>query len=434
MIRKENIHGWLIVFSSLLATLVIWITTLKSYGFIWKDPFLFLSKGVVLPGTILMCWSFFLATRLPIFEYLFNGLDKTYHSHKIISITSFTLICLHPALQFFRFLPNYRKSFQLFIPKAFTALEFGLMALVLFITLVTLTLWIKIPYHIWKKTHELFIFVLLLALVHIYLINKQVHDSIFLMVWIYTFIGAAILSYIYTRFLYKYVGPKYDYVIEKIEKLQECWNIYLKPDGNRKLIFKPAQFIYISFNSKIVGKEPHPFSISSAPHQMLRLSIKNLGDYTSRLDALENGTGAKIWGPYGRFYEKYLCEPQKDAVMIAGGIGITPFLSLLNHEVKNPKQRKSHLFYGIGNEGQTDFVDEVLHFNSQNQNIKTEISYFEEKRLDIEDIERIITKDIKRYNFFLCGPYPMMKMFEKKLKKRGVRNSSIIFEDFNLFD
>lgn len=432
--RKDNALGWPLILATLLATWVIWLTTLSCYVFIKRDPFLFLSKAVVLPGTILMCWSFILSTRLPIFETLFKGLDKAYHAHKIASIASFTLICLHPTFQFFRFLPHYRRSLELFIPKALGALEFGMAALLLFIILVAFTLWIKIPYHIWKRTHQFFIFVLLLAGLHIALIDKQIHDSIFLMIWFYGFIGVACLSYLYTRFLYRYFGPRYEYSVEKIEKVQKCWNIYLKPETRREIPYKPAQFLYISFENPKLGDEAHPFSVSSAPHQTLRLSIKNLGDYTSKLDLLKVGDKAKIWGPYGRFYEKYLCEPKKSAVMIAGGIGITPFLSLLHHEVKHPKKRKTALFYGIKNRKKTEYVEEVKACARQNPHIQTMISYFEEEPLTIEIIENHLPDSLRRCNFFLCGPIQMMELFEEELKKRGVKNHNIIFEDFNLFD
>jgi predicted ferric reductase len=434
MIRKENGLGWSLVFSTLLATWAIWLTTLASYAFIWKDPFLFVSKAVVLPGTILMCWSFFFSTRLPLFNKLFGGLDKTYHAHKITSISSFVCICLHPTFQFFRFLPNYRKSLELFIPRALTAIEFGILALLLFIALISLTLWIKIPYHIWKRTHEYFILVMLLAMAHVWLIDKQVHDSIYLMGWMYGFMIAACIAYFYTRFLYRFFGPRYTYSVADIEKKKESWDVYLTPKGSKRLIYQPAQFIYISFKNASLGDEPHPFSVSSAPENELRLSIKGSGDYTSKLDRLKRGDEATIWGPYGKFYEKYLCEPEKAAVMIAGGIGITPFLSLLQHEIKHPTKRKTTLFYGVKNRQDTDYVDELKKYVDENPQIQLFVSYYEEEPLNISFVEKQLSQELKHYNHFLCGPIQMMKLFEKELKTKGIRNQDIVYEDFNLFD
>jgi len=434
MLRKENSLGWSLVFSTVLATWVIWLTTLESYTFIWKDPFLFVSKAVVLPGTVLMCWSFFFSTRLPLFNRLFGGLDKAYHAHKMTSISSFICICLHPTFQFFRFLPNYRESLELFIPRALSAIEFGLISLLVFIALISLTLWIKIPYHIWKRTHEYFILVMLLALAHVWLIDKQVHDSIYLMTWMYGFMIGACIAYVYRRFLYRFLGPRYRYAVAHIEKQQESWDVFLSPMGSKRLVHQPAQFIYISFKNDALGNEPHPFSVSSAPHNELRLSIKGSGDYTSKLDKLNKGDEAKVWGPYGKFYEKYLCEPKKDAVMIAGGIGITPFLSLLQHEVQYPTERKTTLFYGVKNRQSTDYLDELKRYADASPQIELFISYFEEEPLSLSFIQEHLPEELKRYNYFLCGPIQMMELFEKALKEKGILNRSIIYEDFNLFD
>lgn len=434
MVRKENSIGWILVFSTLLATWTIWLITLASYTFIWKDPFLFVSKAVVLPGTILMCWSFFFSTRLPFFNNLFGGLDKVYHAHKMTSISSFVCICLHPTFQFFRFLPNYRKALELFIPRALTAIEFGIIALLLFIALISLTLWIKIPYHIWKRTHEYFILVMLLAMAHVWLMDKQVHDSIYLMSWMYGFMIAACVAYLYTRFLYRFLGPKYIYSVAGIEEKKEGWDVYLIPKESKQLIYQPAQFIYISFKSPFLGDESHPFSISSAFPNELRLSVKNSGDYTSKLDSLKKGDEATLWGPYGKFYEKYLCEPEKDAVMIAGGIGITPFLSLLQHEIKHPTKRKTTLFYGVKDRQSTDYVDEIKRYVDENPQIQIFVSYYEEEPLSLPFIKKRLTKEWRCLNYFLCGPIEMMKLFEKALKAKGVCNRNIVYEDFNLFD
>jgi predicted ferric reductase len=434
MLCKESRLGWLLVFSSLLATWGIWLITLVNYTFIWKDPFLFVSKVLVLPGTILICWSFFLSTRLSLFTNLFGALDKVYHAHKMISISSFVCICLHPIFQFFRFLPNYLKSLELFIPRAFAAIEFGIIALILFIILISLTLWIKIPYHIWKRTHEFFILVLLFAMTHVWLINKQVHDSIYLMIWMYGFMILACFAYVYKRFLYRFLGPKYIYSVANTEKKKESWNIFLVPKGKKQLIYKPAQFIYISFNNPYLGNEVHPFSVSSAPPNELRLSIKNLGDYTSKLDNLKKGDEATIWGPYGKFYEKYLCEYEKDAVMIASGIGITPFLSLIQHENKHLSKRKTILFYGVKNQKSTDYIDEIKHYADENPQLQIFISYYEKEPLNISFVGKSINNKWKNHNYFICAPIQMIKQFEKELRAEGIHNRDILYEDFNLLD
>lgn len=423
--------SFFILGSSLVLTLLIWFFTLQSYAFIGSDPFLFLSKIVALLGTVGICWTFILATREKVLEVLFGGLDKMYHAHQTMGKLSFALICLHPFFQFMRFVPHWSKAFGLFVPGTVGAIDLGLSALVLMIVLIALTLWIPIPYHIWKRTHEFFIVVLILAFLHIFFINKQVNASVFLSIWLYGFIAAGIASYIYIRFLYRFFGPRFSYVVADIKQIRKkTWNVYLNPTHDERLTYQPGQFVYISFNNEKLGKEVHPFSLSSFPGQpFLRISVKNLGDYTARLDYLQVNDFAKIWGPYGCFYEKYLYD-DKDAVLIAGGIGITPFLSMIGFEAHRKSKRKTYILYCIKDEQRADFDKELNGYAAMNPSIiyirhcSDESGY-----LDVKTIKELC--GLEKKNFFLCGPKPMMDSFIKQLTQAGVKNSRIVFEDFN---
>jgi len=99
------------------------------------------------------------------------------------------------------------------------------------------------------------------------------------------------------------------------------------------LQFNPGQFVFISFNQESLS-ESHPFPISSGPDEnLLRITIKNLGDYTKTLtEKLQKGTIAKIEGPYGVF--SYKNTPNENQIWIAGGIGITPFVSFIKDMFK----------------------------------------------------------------------------------------------------
>ena len=81
-----------------------------------------------------------------------------------------------------------------------------------------------------------------------------------------------------------------------------------------------------NFDADKILREPHPFTISSAPHEPdVRLSIKSSGDWTQHLhEHLESGARAFVDGPYGEFNYKTGGHRQ---IWIAAGIGITPFLS-----------------------------------------------------------------------------------------------------------
>lgn len=435
IVSRVLFRGWAIIWISLLITVLIWITTLSDSSFIRQDPFLFFSKMVALPGTVGMCWTFILSTRLRVLEDLFSGLDKVYHAHRTMGIVSFCLICLHPLFQVFRFLPNWNHGMRLFLVQELGPIEFGLFAFILFIVLITLTLWVKIPYHIWKKTHELFICVLLLGLIHIVWINKQINASLLLSIWFYGFIFLAITSYIYIRYLYRYLGPRFIYRIERIEKKGKVWNFELKPT-QKKMVYKPAQFIYISFDNPKVSSESHPYSISSSPDQdCLRISIKSLGDYTAKLGSLCVGDKATLWGAYGHFYEKFICEKEKDLVLIAGGIGITPFLSILHFEAKRLSNRKIHLFYCVKNSSRAYFHSEIEGLAKSNHSIHYNLWCSDTQGfMDVQDIAQKMGGDLNNKLYFLCGPLPMMDLFIRELNQKGVKSKYIRYEDFNLLD
>lgn len=429
--QLSQMFGYGIIFSTLIATILIWLFTLKSHAFIYSDFFLFCSKFVVLLGMVAMCWTFILATRLKFLEELFVGLDKVYQVHKFLGKFSFVCIFLHPMFQIFRFISDWNRVFTLILPNQINGEFFGIIAFVLFFILIALTLWIQIPYHIWKRSHELFIFVLIFTFLHVFIINKHVNSSMFLSVWIYGFMVLAGISYIYIRFLYRFFGPRYEYVIEKIENIRKTWNIFLKPKGLDFLTFNPGQFVYVSFAGSGISKEVHPYSISNySTDGKLRLSIKELGDYTSKLNNLKVGDLAFVWGPYGKFYEKFLFN-SKDSVFIAGGIGVTPFLSMLNYKYQNSINKNSYIFYCVKNPERADFKNEIIFYSKLKDNIVFYPHYSHNQcYLTLKEIKEV-AGSLKDKNFFICGPKVMMDSFIHQLNQVGVKNYNIVYEDFN---
>lgn len=429
---KRN-TGHLCVGASVILVWLIWLTTLKSYAFMIKDPFLALSKLCILAGTLCMCWTFICASRVKILERLFGGLDKVYHTHKNLGILTFACVLLHVVFQMLRFVPHLNDLKQLFFPIPINGNFYGTVSFFLFIVLIANTLWIKVPYHIWKRIHSLFILVLLGTFLHIYYVDRHINASFLLSLYVYGFLFLAAVAYIYIRFAYYFFGPRYEYQVHHIEKTRKTWNIFLKPlVAAQNMSYQPGQFVYIEFKNKKLGAEVHPFSISSGPHQeCMRLSIKSLGDYTSGLDALNIGDQAIVWGPYGLFYEKYLYEKNKDAVFIAGGIGITPFLSMLWHEAHNPSTRKTYLFYCVKEAPRADFHAELETLKRLNPHI-IYIPHCSAQKglLDVPGIKKII-ESYAHKNFFLCGPPAMMHSFISQLKRVGVKNTRIVYEDFN---
>lgn len=134
--------------------------------------------------------------------------------------------------------------------------------------------------------------------------------------------------------------PLHDYQVATVQVLDGGYTeIGLRPLG-RRLAFIPGQFAMLYLEAKD-GWHRHPFTISSAPEEStIRFAVKALGDDTSRARSVKPGMPAILGGAHGRF--TYLRGTQYQA-WIAGGIGITPFLSWLrgatNEQLPGADQR-----------------------------------------------------------------------------------------------
>lgn len=93
---------------------------------------------------------------------------------------------------------------------------------------------------------------------------------------------------------------------------------------------KPGQFASIRIFRDGAWSEAHPFTLSCAPgEKTLRMTIKKSGAFTSAIPDIAPGTPIQCSGPYGQFCKDI--GASREIVMIAGGVGITPFLSVLRH-------------------------------------------------------------------------------------------------------
>ena len=101
--------------------------------------------------------------------------------------------------------------------------------------------------------------------------------------------------------------------------------IRFSPEQER-VSFRPGQFAYLRFLSESIPPDEHPFTISSSPAEPeIAVTVKSLGDFTEKLTLLKRGDSVVFDGPMS-----FTPLPDgREKLFIAGGIGITPFLSVL---------------------------------------------------------------------------------------------------------
>jgi len=122
-------------------------------------------------------------------------------------------------------------------------------------------------------------------------------------------------------------------------------------EDNSVPLYVPGQFITVYF-PETTTPEGKIYSISSAPEEStINITIKAIGEFSNKLCSMVAGDKILASLPYGFFHSD---QEATELVMIAGGIGITPFRSMIMHALHRTPERKLSLFYS--NKKSTDIV------------------------------------------------------------------------------
>lgn len=309
------------------------------------------------------------------------------------------------------------------------AVNYGIAALLSMIILLFMTLYVNMRYQNWKFSHKFLGFVFILAGLHTFLITTDISYYPLLKLYIIFICLIGVVSYVYGSYLRPKLAKKFNYIIESVESKNKIHLINLKP-LNEKIQFKAGQFVFVKLKGENLSSELHPFTIASSPSERnLFFAIKSLGDYTEGLKFLKKGNLAEIEGPYGKFHSSSF---NHDQVWIAGGIGITPFLSLAKDLALNKQSKTNvHFYYSTRNRSEAIFLNEITNIIKDSPNIKL-IPHFSDENGHI-NLKKIESKfaSLKNMEFFLCGPEKMILDLYTQLRNAEVKKSSIHKEEFN---
>lgn len=169
------------------------------------------------------------------------------------------------------------------------------------------------------------------------------------------------------------------------------------------------------------------FTISTAPfEQNIRITTRVDGEHSSSfkkaLQLLKAGDEIEADGPKGKFV---LREGDFQHVMIAGGIGITPFRSMLAQLAHDKMPAHATLFYA-NRDNNLVFGDELTAFQANDQSIK--IVNLIDKRLTVEDLADSLQNENTVY--YLSGPKAMVESYEELLQNQGVSEDNITTDYF----
>lgn len=439
---KRVIQGvfWICVYLLIaLAPLLILIAGPRPAGReFWRD----LSVGLGYSGFSMVGLQFVLTARFKVLKAPY-GSDIVYFFHRQISLVTFFLIASHPLILFF-FDPHYLNLLNLI--SAPWAARFGVIAIFSLVALISLSVWrkrLRIEYDRWRIWHGILATAAMaLAMAHIelrgYYLNtlwKQLFWGLYGISWI------GVLAWV--RVIKPFILLRNSYLVEKvIPERGNAWSVVLRPNDKNRMRFLPGQFAWITaWDSPFLDHE-HPFSISSSAEEndCLSFTIKELGDFTSSIKKLAKGQRVYIDGPYGAFsIDRH--PHAKEFVFIAGGIGITPIMSMLRTLADRGDSRHLILVYANKNLEIATFLEEIEELRSRlDLNVihvlETPPEKWKGERgfVNVDILKRAMAFEgvPNQVEAFICGPGPMMNAVEKALIKLGVPPGDFHSERFDL--
>lgn len=392
----------------------------------YTNPGTFLSLQAAICAFVLMATSLFMATRVRLVERMFGGLDKVYVAHRRVGYTVLILILVH----YFQ-TPNFK---GLFLNKELNDLarEFGSYAFYGLCALIIVSivkgiplLRLSIPYHVWYLTHRFIGLAFVAAAIHQFFIKKPFDQSEPIALILNCFAVLGIGSYAYTQAFSHF--RKRDYQVTSVERTPSATVLTARPLG-RPLKLARGQFAILHARRQEL-REPHPFTVAGIGNDgTLKFAIKPSGDFTRRLhDHLRSGDVIRLEGGYGRFHFRRGGEKQ---VWIAGGIGVTPFLSMLP-DIENYPKCDVTMVYCVRDRSEAIDLDTLVSASEKLPNFKFLLhASAEGGRLDAGKLADLAGLRGKQADLFFCGPTALRKALVGGLTRLGKQPRRIWFERF----
>ena len=475
---KQNI-GNLFIIACVVLTVIVWLVFppvndgRENFERQWAGEII----GSV--NIVLMACSLFIAARPKWAEKYFGGLDKMYVTHRHTSTAAFLLIFAHiltvpisahwvlgnylaviaatgivtigllslaPRVPYLNKITggtyegwkNLKKYIGIFfiigyVHSFLTAHPLSALIAISFVQIFSIIGAISYLYVAeWSNFTKYFGTLLVLAL-SIYLTKRNLGETLgaFAVSGIWIFLAVGVLAFLYATFS-KYFFKKYlPYTVEAVKHPNNSTTevtMRAKKDPIRKQ--RAGQFLFVRFPGDPSLNESHPFTISSGPPEdVLRLTIKASGDFTRDLfGRLKPGMDAIVEGAYGLFDHKTGGQKQ---IWIAGGIGLTPFLSFIRN-MDGSLSQDVDFYYTVRHKEEALFTDEIEAAAKKNPRLKPRVRFSStDGSLTIDDIVKNAGGSVKEHHIYLCGPLPMIQAFEKKFVALGVPPGNIHFEEFN---
>jgi predicted ferric reductase len=357
------------------------------------------------------------------------GEDVIYHFHRQISQIAVGLVVAHALIM------SATRPEMFALPGAIGDVPWGavfaFVSIFALIALVVTALWrvkLKIRYETWHVSHvALAVLAIAAGMVHMVGWAFYLSDPWKRALWIgLTIFWIGLLLYV--RIFKPWFMLRRPYRVAEVRQERgDTSTLVMRPDGHPGFRFSPGQFGWLTLWGSPFKITGHPFSFSSsaeATDGRVEMSIRKLGDFTNAIAQVPVGQRVYLDGPYGAFT---IGNPADMHVLIAGGVGVTPMMSMIRTLADRRDQRPVILLYGSKDWESITFREEMEALQAR-LNLKVvhvlanpPVGWTGEQGFISADMfKRHLPPPYADHEYFICGPNVMMDAIEKVLGELGV--------------
>jgi len=416
---------------------VLWATTADFGGLAdWLDA---AGMLVGLLAVYFALTQFMLMGRIGWLERHF-GLDRLAGYHRINGYLAISFILVHPIFITFSYalsahIGPIHQYADLITKYAWVWL--ALIGELLFITVVASSIYIarrRLKFETWYFVHLLVYLAIVCVSIHPFFVSDSFSGGehpLAIAYWLglYCFVALNLLIWRFGLPVYNWLrfGWRIDEVLHENERTT---SIYIRGRQLRRWRSRPGQFVMVRIFTRGLWWQEHPFSLSWIPHDdRLRLTIRNVGDYTAAIAKLRPGARVLVSGPYGRFTREVARTDKR--LFIAGGVGITPLRSLAEEALAAGQD--CVLVYGNRLPDDVPLQAELAQLKLPTHHVYSDVKVRGSAHgyVDAGLIRRLVP-DFKHRDVYLCGPPPMMTGIIDGLLAAGLDPAQLHYERFAL--
>jgi predicted ferric reductase len=365
------------------------------------------------------------------------GQDALLQFHRQIGYVGLAFILVHFAIS--------AQWNELTLTKALHApllVWFGMAALLALVALIGTSVWrrvFRLSYEAWHVIHTVLALVLVVgALGHVLFVDEYVSSLWKQILW--ALMSAAFIALlVWVRLLKPRHARAHPWRLERVTPERgETTTLALTPPRDGGFRFAPGQFGWFAIGRSPFSLTQHPFSFSSsAERDGVELAVKALGDFTDGVKDLEPGTTVYVDGPHGVFSMDH--DEGPGFGLVAGGVGIAGLISMLRTMADRRDVRPAILFYANRDWDGVAFREDLERLKDRLDLTVVHVLEHPPEGWSGESgyvtaavLERHLPPGHRRFQFFICGPDPMMDAAEAALVRLGIPAERVHTERFDM--